>query len=203
MKNLMVLDIQGMNRLLLFMTPFIFLTSITAGHSYQFIVFVFAVSAYYVMISNMPDKQNPDRSLLIHTLPITRTQMVVAKYIEGLMWFLIAVTVYIVIAGGFGGFIIAPVPKWKDVIIVLSMLLFVMSVFYPLYYRWGYYVAIASAGPIILVLFTSSVFYQSLLPKLFDHWLATPSFLYTLFSLAIVTCIMSMFSSIRLFEANR
>ncbi|WP_232726175.1 ABC-2 transporter permease [Bacillus sp. FJAT-42315] len=203
MRHLMRLNVQSMNRLLLFMTPLIFLSTITtASHSYQFIVFVFAVSGYYVMISNLPNKENPDSSLLIHTLPVTRAQIVVAKYIGGLKWFLIAFTIYLIVAGGLGGFI-APVPKWQEIIIVLSMLLGVMSIFYPLYYRWGYYAAIAANGPIILLFFMSSSFYPSVLPNLFNLWLTHPSFLFTFFGLAMVAWVISLLSSIRLFEAHR
>lgn len=202
-RHLMRLNVQSMNRLLLFMTPLIFLSTITtASHSYQFIVFVFAVSGYYVMISNLPNKENPDSSLLIHTLPVTRAQIVVAKYVGGLKWFLIAFIIYLIVAGGLGGFI-APVPKWQEVIIVLSMLLGVMSIFYPLYYRWGYYAAIALSGPIILLLFMLSVFYPSVLPNVFILWDMHPLFLFALFGLAMVAWGISLFSSIRLFEAHR
>ncbi|MGM7634259.1 hypothetical protein [Bacillus sp. Hm123] len=72
-----------------------------------------------------------------------------------------------------------------------------------MYYRWGYYAAIALSGPIILLLFMLSVFYPSVLPNVFILWDMHPLFLFTFFGLAMVAWVISLLSSIRLFEAHR
>lgn len=86
-----------------------------------------------------------DQPVLDHSLPVTRKQLVQAKYLSGVMWFIPAAAIMVSYVFLFENF--APFPTrlmtWEDLLLALAGVYFLLSIFYPLYYWAGVWVAFA------------------------------------------------------------
>lgn len=195
-------EILGMQRIFLIFTPMIFLSAIQMKGPYQFIVYVFTVSAYYVMVSNMPDKNVPNGSLLIQSLPIKRHTIILAKYCAPLMWFCYAILIYLLFAGVFA-FTFAPFPTLSELVLVFCMLYLYVSLYYPLYFRGGYTFSGVITAPFVLVLFLTKIFFISFLSWAFDDILQQPLFIASAFILTLLITFVSFMISNRIYEKYR
>lgn len=195
-------EIYSMNRVFLFFTPIIFLSAIQSQGSYQFIIYVFTVSAYYVMVSNMPDKNVPNSSLLIQSLPIKRSTIILAKYCSPLMWFCFAISIYLIFAGVFS-FTIAPFPTLSELVLVFCMLYLYVNLYYPLYYRGGYNFSSVICVAFLLFPFIAKIFFANLLSMVFDGVLQNPIFIFSAFILTLLITFVSFFISNQIYEKYR
>lgn len=109
-------------------------------------IFLIMMLAFFLVLSTNGENEKTFRneSILINSLPCTRKQVVLAKYLSGLMWFglaSIAVIIYIILFDIFAPFP-TRMPYISEIILALSGCYFLISVFYPVLYRAGYLVAI-------------------------------------------------------------
>lgn len=200
MNALLRKEVYGMQRFFLFFTPIMFFSAIQTQGSYQFIVYVFIVSTFYVMVSNMPDKNVPNGKLLIESLPIKRSTIVLAKYCAPLMWFCLAVLIYIIFAASFT---IIPFPALSELVLVFCMLYLYVSLYYPLYYRGGYTFSGVICAPFVLITFISKISYFNLLSIAFDDVLHNPSYLVGLMVLTGILTVISFISSLKIYQKHR
>jgi ABC-type transport system involved in multi-copper enzyme maturation permease subunit len=86
-----------------------------------------------------------EQPTLENSLPVTRKQLVQAKYLSCLMWFIPAATIvvtYVILFENFAPFS-SRLMTWEDLLLALAGVYLLLSIFYPLYYLAG--VMIASA----------------------------------------------------------
>lgn len=102
-----------------------------------------------------------DQPVLDHSLPVTRKQLVQAKYLSGAMWFIPAAVIMIIYVFLFENF--APFPTrlmtWEDLLLAFAGVYLLLSIFYPLYYWAGVWVAFAftTAAAVMLSIGTNMV----------------------------------------------
>ncbi|PIC86199.1 hypothetical protein CSV72_09425 [Sporosarcina sp. P20a] len=105
-------------------------------------VLLLIFAAYYMAISTS-NKAFEKESVLINSLPVTRRQFVLAKYMSGFIWFGLsaaAILVYIFLFDTF-----APFPTRMmtipELLIALGCFYLIISLFYPLQFKAGYILA--------------------------------------------------------------
>ena len=137
---------------------FIILTNFfTDGSPVNHVILIAILASFFALSSNGGDNKYFDKeSILINSLPCTRKQVVLAKYMSGLMWFglaAVAVIIYIMLFDMF-----APFPTrmihFSEIIIALCWTYMMISIFYPLLFKTGYYIAsvITFGFPVIVIM---------------------------------------------------
>lgn len=137
---------------------FIILTNFfTDGSPVNHVILIAILASFFALSSNGVDNKYFDKeSILINSLPCTRKQIVLAKYMSGLMWFgfaAVAVIIYIMLFDMF-----APFPTrmihFSEIIIALCWTYMMISIFYPLLFKTGYYIAsvITFGFPVIVIM---------------------------------------------------
>lgn len=126
----------------------------TDGSPIRHVLLIAFTSFTLVLYSNFNTTTSEEmQSRLINSLPVTRKQVVLGKYVTGIIWYLpmaLLVTIYVVLFNLF-----APFPSrlihFPEYIIALTILYLLLSIFYPLLYTVGYKVASVLVGVIIPV----------------------------------------------------
>ncbi|WP_165820850.1 ABC-2 transporter permease [Pueribacillus theae] len=115
----------------------------TDGSPFRHVLLLTILAFWLASSTNANTKSFEGESVLINSLPITRRQIVLAKYTSGLMWFAfaaIAVLVYIFLFDTF-----APFPTRMmhvdEFILSLSGYYILLSVFYPILFQAGYHIS--------------------------------------------------------------
>jgi len=99
-----------------------------------------------------------ERPALINSLPVRRKQIIQAKYLSGLMWFIPAAILMIVYAFLYDTF--APFPSRLmtvgDLLLAFAGVYILFAVFYPFFFAWGYWVSGILTGIVIFSIFIGS-----------------------------------------------
>ncbi len=136
---------------------FIILTGFfTDGNPTKHMILLAILATWLSITSNENAKSSFDsETVLMSSLPVTRQEIVLAKYLAGAMWFglsAIAVNVYVFLFDTF-----APFPTrmmhFDEMVIAFSGFLFLLAIFYPVLYRAGYNVAMI----VLLIVWGSSL----------------------------------------------
>jgi len=160
MKLLMLKDLYTQKRSIYFLSIlwFILITNFFTDGSPIRHVILMSMLAYFLAVSTNGEynKSFDKESILINSLPCTRKQVVMAKYMSGLMWFgfaAVAVIIYVFLFEMF-----APFPTrmfhFSEIIIALCGTYILISIFYPILFKAGYYIAtfITIIFPVIVLI---------------------------------------------------
>lgn len=105
-------------------------------------VMLLVVVAYFISISSN-NKSFERESVLVNSLPVTRKQIVTAKYAAGFIWFLLSAAVIVPYIFLFQTF--APFPTRMitipELLIALGCFYLLLALFYPLQFKAGYILA--------------------------------------------------------------
>lgn len=119
----------------------IFTNFFTDGQPIRHVILL-AVVAYFIAISSNT-KSFEKESVLINSLPVTRKQVVLAKYAAGLIWFVLSAVVVLIYIFLFETF--APFParmmSITELLIALGSFFLLISIYYPLQFKAGYVLA--------------------------------------------------------------
>ena len=135
----------------------------TDGTPFKHVLLMTLCAFSLVLSSNFNTKTTEEKqAIFINSLPVTRKQVVLAKYSTGLIWYGISavlVTFYVLLFHLF-----APFPSrmmyLEEYVISLSILYISLSIFYPLIYAIGYKIASFLTGAILL---SASIAFQMIL----------------------------------------
>lgn len=130
---------------------FIILTNFfTNGDPARHVMLLIAV-AYFISISSSANNKSYEKEMvLVNSLPVTRKQVVMAKYASGFVWFLLSaagILLYIFLFQMFAPFP-ARMMTVPELLIALGSFFLLLALFYPLQYKAGY--VLASALTIII-----------------------------------------------------
>ncbi|MBZ5748973.1 ABC-2 transporter permease [Metabacillus rhizolycopersici] len=125
----------------------------TDGMPFKHVLLMTFLAFSLVFSSNFNTKTTEERqAIFINSLPVTRRQVVLAKYFTGLIWYGISavfVTFYVLLFHLF-----APFPSrmiyLEEYVISLSIMYILLSIFYPLIYAIGYTSALFLTGAILV-----------------------------------------------------
>ncbi|KKI91063.1 hypothetical protein WQ54_16780 [Bacillus sp. SA1-12] len=125
----------------------------TDGTPFKHVLLITFYATSMVMYSNFNTITSEEKqAMLINSLPVTRNQVVLSKYMTGAIWYFISaifVTIYVLLFHLF-----APFPSrmiyLEEYIISFSIAYLLLSVFYPLFYALGFKIASFLVGAIIL-----------------------------------------------------
>jgi ABC-2 type transport system permease protein len=125
----------------------------TDGTPFKHVLLMTILAFSLALYSNFNTKTTEEKqAIFINSLPVTRRQVVLAKYFTGLIWYgmsAIFVTFYVLLFHLF-----APFPSrliyLEEYVISLSIMYISLSIFYPLIYAIGYKIASFLTGAILL-----------------------------------------------------
>lgn len=121
----------------------IFTSFFTDGSPFRHVLLLTVLALWLATSTNANTKSFADESILINSLPITRRQVVLAKYISGLIWFAFSAIVVLVYVFLFDTF--APFPTRMmhvdELLLSLSAYYILLSVFYPILFKAGYHIS--------------------------------------------------------------
>ncbi|MEK3890197.1 ABC-2 transporter permease [Bacillus sp. FSL K6-3431] len=136
---------------------------------------------------------------LVTSLPVTRKNIVQAKYLAALVWwgisFLFFGFIYLIIEISTSADL--GLPSWQSILLSFAALYIAISIFYPLYFAYGYQIA-----ALITVIITMSGFFSiGYLSAFFDgleNSLTISKLIIIIISILVVT--LSYIGSVRVFE---
>jgi ABC-type transport system involved in multi-copper enzyme maturation permease subunit len=125
----------------------------TDGTPFKHVLLMSFLAFTMVLYSNFNTTTSEEKqSIFINSLPVTRRQVVLGKYVTGLIWFVITaifVTLYVSLFH-----MLAPFPSRmmypEEYVISLAIMYVLLSIFYPLMYAIGYKVASALTAIVLL-----------------------------------------------------
>lgn len=146
MRQLVVKDLYTQKPLVYFTSIiwFIMFTNFfTDGAPIRHVFLLIFLAYWLVNYSNANTKSFEGESILLNSLPVTRRQLVLTKYVTALVWFsfaAVAVVMYIFLFKSF-----APFPtrmiNVSELFIAVSGFYILLSIFYPLLFKFGYQLA--------------------------------------------------------------
>src|SRR5690625_3839210 len=95
-----------------------------------------------------------EQPTLDNSLPVRRKQLVQAKYLSGLMWFIpaaIMVMIYVFLYENFAPFS-TRLMTWEDLLLALAGIYLLLAIFYPLHYLTGAMIASVLTGAAALMI---------------------------------------------------
>ncbi|OAS84088.1 MULTISPECIES: ABC-2 transporter permease [Metabacillus] len=125
----------------------------TDGTPFKHVLLMAFLAFNMVLYSNFNTTTSEEKqSIFINSLPVTRRQVILGKYVTGIIWFATAaifVTLYVLLF-----YMLAPFPSrmmfLEEYVISLAITYILLSIFYPLMYTIGYKVASALTAIVLL-----------------------------------------------------
>lgn len=156
-----------------------------------------------ILNANVYDEKNKS-DIFLNSLPVSRKQIVGAKYASFLAFGLLSVGASAIVSWAMQ-WLAAPddfqVVQWQDFVIVSSSVMLAGSVFYPLYYKFGgQYVRIAMLGLMFLAMIFANMIQWLVTQRFADtvgdvlHLLQSTSLPVMMLYLAAFTCIVALLS---------
>jgi ABC-2 type transport system permease protein len=125
----------------------------TDGTPFKHVLLMTILAFSLALYSNFNTKTTEEKqAIFINSLPVTRRQVVLAKYFTGLIWYgmsAVLVTFYVLLFHLFAPFPSRPI-FFEEYVISLSIMYISLSIFYPLIYAIGYKIASFLTGAILL-----------------------------------------------------
>ncbi|APH06150.1 ABC-2 transporter permease [Bacillus weihaiensis] len=135
----------------------------TDGSPHKHLILLFLLGSSLILYSNYNTKTSEDmQARLVNSLPVTRKKIVLAKYMTGLIWYLIAFvicSIYVFLFHTFAPFPSRLITPAEYVICLAGTYLFI-SVYYPFLYAFGDKIA---AFLTLFLFITSSIGFQIVL----------------------------------------
>lgn len=156
-----------------------------------------------ILNANVYDEKNKS-DIFLNSLPVSRKQIVGAKYASFLAFGLLSVGASAIVSWAMQ-WLAAPddfqVVQWQDFVIVSSSVMLAGSVFYPLYYKFGgQYVRIAMLGLMFLAMIFANMIQWLVTQRFADtvgdvlYLLQSTSLPVMMLYLAAFTCIVALLS---------
>ena len=185
---------------MLFIFPLVFFQDNASGPSTP-VIFSAVMALYFTMGVNMEDRKN-DSDVLLNSLPVTRRQIVTAKYVAavlvGALFIAIGKTVSMIKA--------QPTVSLTEAAVALIAVVLFSAVYFPLFYKFGTQFVIFAIVVLTILFFTALpiVFYTGMksgfwgLAGLWQQH--RPWLLIALFILTVAAVLFSCSFSVRLYE---
>lgn len=170
------------------------------------------VFSTYLSIFYMIGKEERTKSLIIiNSLPLERSQIVISKYISLIFFIIINTLVFylpILLLGVIYANNSVSSLDYSIIIMFLSFLLILFSIYYPLYFKYGYNAMRIFSFAFYILTFTIPNFLQKLiktnnplLHKLINYMLVNPSkTIWITFILTVLIFIASLYASIGIYK---
>jgi len=122
----------------------LFTNFFTSGEPVRHVILISIVAFFLTMSTNGEQNSTFEKeSVLINSLPCTRKQVVLSKYLSGFMWFAISAVTGIIYIFLFDMF--APFPTrmihLNELLIALCGTFILLAIFYPLLFKTNYFIA--------------------------------------------------------------
>lgn len=145
MYNLMIKDLIIQKKQLYLFIPFIVFYAFFGKHMSP--SFIFLMASLYIPLNSYIYEEQVDANVLLNSLPYTRKEIVVAKYMGAIIYMVMAVAVTSLIL------YMARFPfTWQDIALAVGMFFIFSAVAFPLFYilKPGYIGAVMIIGLIVL-----------------------------------------------------
>lgn len=145
MYNLMIKDLIIQKKQLYLFIPFIVFFAFFGKHMSP--SFIFLMASLYIPLNGYIYEEQVDANVLLNSLPYTRKEIVVAKYMGAIIYMVMAVAVTSLIL------YVARFPfTWQDIALAVGMFFIFSAVAFPLFYilKPGYIGAVMIIGLIVL-----------------------------------------------------
>lgn len=195
MLNLIIKDIYIQKKYVFFLPIILVVYFVTIGSIFNSLVFSLCVGFFAFLMTIYPTfntgQSENNQYKLILSLPVSRLSVINAKYLIIILWWLnayISTTVILIILKSIVDINIPSILDIKIILLSLSLTYILTSIFYPLYFKFGFQIASTTVTVIFFILTSGLGKLLSLELKmitiLIEHPIISVSFITVIFVLA-------------------